>query len=700
MQLSPEIRAFLRQHADDDTARLVLSASHFPDIDIRWAAEQIEARRQLRNKLPEWAANDALLMGGRVPAEQCSSQQTALYKRSLTVGDTLADLTGGMGVDCYYMSRAMHHAIYFERQKHLCEAARNNFEALGADNIEVREGDSLQLGIPSADTIYLDPARRATDGSRVYDLADCEPNVVTLHEELLHHCKRLIIKISPMADVARVMQQMPGIAEIHVVAVRNECKELLLVFDGQCDTANTSDTAETNPTIHCIDFRTADEARFDFKWRDEEASAANLLPADANATFLYEPDVTLLKAGAFRLPCAQFGVWKADTNSHIYLSDTLREFFPGRIFHIEEMIDFSSRNIKRIGKTWPKANIATRNFPLSADELRKRSGIRDGGDEYLFGTTLNGIGHKLIRCHKILTIIILCLILPTILIGRNKKKRTPEVTVESLLQDIQPTAPCQWLQGSEFLYLDDALNATMQPQMPDLAYDTACFRNTIWTFDGILSEEDWMGQQRMMLQFRSPQGRLYRYATGRLMKQMTDTTYRPAIPSMCALAPIRQCDQRLRGRDLFLLINDDRLLVADSIRLEKFVSVRIDSVTVGTELAPLRIWFSHPQGISASIMTSLPNSRENATSTPVQRCFSVADPYRQYPDITADVWALIRANQVRADMTLEEVRLSLGRPQRYEHVNTKGGMIERWHYADRRLLEFIDGRLRRVAIER
>ena len=700
MQLTPEIRAFLTQHAASDTTRLLLSAARYPGIDMRWAVEQIEARRQLRNKLPEWFANDNLVMGGRIPAEQCSSEQTARYKRQLVVGETLADLTGGMGVDCYYMSRGLRRAIYTERQAHLCEAARNNFVALGADNIEVREGDAFTLAIPTVDTLYLDPARRAHDGSRVYDLADCEPNVIGHHDELLRHCKRLIIKISPMADVARVLQQLAGVSEIHVVAVRNECKELLVVIDAAL--ANENPT----PTIHCIDFRAADELRFDFTLSDEQAAPISLFSADdvAAASYLYEPDVTLLKAGAFRLPCARLGVWKADVNSHLYLSGTLANNFPGRTFKIEETMTFSSKTLKTLAKAIPQANIATRNFPLSADELRRRSGIRDGGETYLFGTTLAGLGAWLMRCRKVLILLLLCAVLPTLAIARTKKKKNAtRPSVESILQGVQMGAPCQWLSGSEFLYLDSALNAALQPQVTDAQYDTVCFSNTRWTFDGILSEEDWMGQQRMMLIFRSPQGRQYRFATGRLMQQMTDTTYRPALPSLCALQPIRECDRRLRGQEFYLLINDERLLTADStLRLEKFVKVRIDSVTVGTELAPLHVWFTHPQGggIAASVMTSLPDSRENATSAAIQKYFSANDPYLRYPNITAEVWAMIRANQVRIDMTQEEVRLALGRPQRYEHFNTKGGMIERWHYADRRLLEFIDGRLRRVAIER
>lgn len=697
VNISPEVSAFLSQHAFDDTTRLLLSAKRYPGIDVRWAVEQIEARRQLKTKLPEWyAAADRLIMGGRVPAEQCSSEQTARYKQQLVEGGSLCDLTGGMGVDCYYMSQGIAKAIYTERQPHLCDAARHNFATLGATHIEVREGDAFELGIPDVDTIYLDPARRAHDGSRVYDLADCEPNVVEYREELLSHCKRLIIKISPMADLSRVLQQMPGVSEIHIVAVKNECKELLLVIDvignEYCD----------GPMVHCIDFRSQDVVRFDYAWHEEQGADIIWIQESTPTShqYLYEPDVTLLKAGAFKLPCMRYGVQKVDVNSHLYVSEVLVKDFPGRIFQIDEMIDFSSKNMKRLGVQLPKANVATRNFPLTADMLRKRAGIRDGGETYLFGTTLAHLGAKLLSCHKAVLVILLMIMLPSLVFAR-KKKSVPQETLADILQNVKTEAPCMWNQGSEFLYLDDKLNASLRPLVPDVAYDTLNYKNSIWTFDGIISEEDWMGVQCMHLQFYSPQGRLYRFATGRKMSQANDTAYRPALSSLCALDPIRACDSTLRGKSLYLMINDDRVYVAkDSARMEKFVPVRIDSVSVGNELAPLRVWFTHPSIGSAFVLTSLPDSRENATSTSIMRFFSLSDPYLKYPNITPEIWSLIRVNRIKTDMTLEEVRLSLGRPQRYEHYNTKNGMIEVWHYADRIIVEFVDGRMRRTALER
>lgn len=691
------MRSFLSEHANDDTARLLFSAARYPGIDVRWAVEQIEARKQIRNKLPEWyAMADRLVMGGRIPAEQCSSEQTARYKQSLVVGSSLCDLTSGMGVDLYYMSRGLDRAIYTERQSHLCAAARHNFAELGALNIEVREGDAFELGIPDVDTLYLDPARRAADGSRVYDLADCEPNVVALREELLRHCQRLVIKVSPMADLKRIQEQMPGLSEIHIVAVRNECKEVLLVIDNHTQLSEQAKTQD--PIIHCVDFRTQDMVRFCYKMK-EEAGCQPVGRQISDFKYLYEPDVTLLKAGAFRLLESRYEVMQVESNSHLYVSDNLIEDFPGRAFQIDESFEFSSKVVKSLKKTIPQANIATRNFPLSADEFRKRSRIKDGGECYLFGTTVREKGTRLFVCRKVLMIILLLLLCAPSFLYARKKKNVETVTVESLVSGVRLESPCMWNQGSQFLCLDSVLSPNLVPQMPDASYDTLCFYRTLWIFDGILSEEDWMGQQRMMLQFRSPQGRLYRFSTGRLMKQMNDTTYHPALGALIALSPVEACDLRLRGRTFYLLINDERCLSSDSLLLEKFVPIMVDSVTVGNETAPLHVWFSHPQG-KGSVLTSLPGSRENATSTPLQKFFALDDPYQRYPNISSEVWSLIRSNRVKIDMTLEEVRLSLGRPQRYEHYNTKGGMIERWHYSDRKVLDFMDGRLRRVAIER
>jgi hypothetical protein len=401
MNWTPELRDFIAAHIADATDRLLLSAHRYPSIDMPEAVAQIEARRQLRTKLPEWYNTPDLIMGGRVPAEQCSSEVTARYKRQLVAGETLADLTGGMGVDLYYMSRGLSAAYYVERQPALCAAARHNFPALGADNITVREGDGLEaLADVRVDTLYLDPARRSADGGRVYDLADCEPDVVTHRRALLEHCRRLVVKISPMADVTRVLQSMPGTVEVHILAVRGECKEVILVLDAaaglQAEVMSAAALAAVQVT--CTDFRATDTLSYAYRWADE-AEAHSLFASEVGA-YLYEPDVSLLKAGPFRSLGQRFGLEKLEVNSHLYTSAQLVPDFPGRIFRVEEVIPFASRTLKTLRRALPQANITTRNFPLTADQLRARTGLRDGGEVYLFGTTLQGAGPVLVRCRK------------------------------------------------------------------------------------------------------------------------------------------------------------------------------------------------------------------------------------------------------------------------------------------------------------
>jgi len=411
-----ELREFIIQHKDDDVDSLLLSAKRYPDIDVPYAVDQIEARRRLKNKLPEWyAVSDGLIMGGRVPAEQCSSELTAKYKRSLVLGDSLCDLTGGMGVDLYYMSRGLKSAIYTERQHHLCEAAQHNFSVLGTDNISVREGDGRDLPLPDVDTIYLDPARRAGDGSRVYEVSDCEPNVIEWQDELLRHCKRLVTKLSPMADVQRTLDRLVNVTDVHIVAVKGECKELLVVQSGsrgclssvQCEVTSDASSLQAGPSVlsgvsgicvHCVDFVTEGVLEHHYQL-DDEAKAIAEYCGDTVSSYLYEPDVTLMKAHAFRHLCSVYGVKKLDADVHLYTSDTLVANFPGRRFIIDEVMDFSSKLLKNLKRSIPQANITSRGFVLTADELRKRAGIKDGGNIYLFAGTVAG-KKVLLKCSK------------------------------------------------------------------------------------------------------------------------------------------------------------------------------------------------------------------------------------------------------------------------------------------------------------
>ena len=394
MNWTPELRDFIHEHINDDTAELLLAARKYPDIDVPFVVEQIEARRRLKGKLPEWYENKDIIMGGRVPAEQCSSELTARYKQSIVKGESLCDMTGGMGVDFWYMSEGMERAIYTERNEELCSIAKHNFQVLQTLRPEyvIRCGDGRELPIPSVDIIYLDPARRAGDGSRVYAMEDCEPNIVEWQDELLKHAKMVLVKLSPMVDLTDVLRKLKGVKELHIVGVKNECKEVLVKAHALDDSVCAGCVE-----VHCVDFLTSGKIEYVFSL----LGGMEIPLTDGGVKrHLYEPDVTLMKAGAFGSLCARYPVWQLDVDTHLMTSDEWIPEFPGRVFEVEEMIPFSSKVLKRLKKEIPQANIAVRNFVMTADELRKKTGIKDGGEVYLFGAKVKDMGQMLLICRK------------------------------------------------------------------------------------------------------------------------------------------------------------------------------------------------------------------------------------------------------------------------------------------------------------
>lgn len=394
MKQTNEFRQFVKEHAADDLNRLLLSASRYPSIDVAFAVEQIASRRQIRDKLPAWYANDALLFPSKISAEQCSSEQTASYKQRLVKeSDRLCDLTGGLGIDSFYFSRQVSHVTYIERFPAYCEAARHNFAALNVANITIVEGDSKELvaGLPEVDVFYIDPARRGEGNKRVYALTDCEPDLPALLPELFRHAPKVIAKLSPMADIRLTLDLLPGTTGIHVLSVKNECKELLFVVE--------RDAEMVSPAIHCINFNSnGSEESFTFSLMDEQVEELHL--ACQLKRYFYEPNASLLKAGAFKSTAARFGMEKLHVSSHLYTSDERKDNFPGRSFVVEEVYPFSGKLCKSLAKDIPQANITVRNFPLSVDELRKRTKIADGGEVYLFATTLADNSKILVKCRK------------------------------------------------------------------------------------------------------------------------------------------------------------------------------------------------------------------------------------------------------------------------------------------------------------
>ncbi|MDR1918085.1 MAG: SAM-dependent methyltransferase [Tannerellaceae bacterium] len=389
------MKHFIKEHAGDDLNRLLLSASRYPDIDMPFAVEQIACRRQIREKLPSWYAEDELIFPASIAAEQCSSEQTARYKQRLVDASAhVCDLTGGLGVDSYFFSRKAKQLTYIERFGTYCAAARWNFAHLGASNIDVREGEALALlpELPaSIDVFYIDPARRDGGGKRVFALRDCEPDLPALLPSLLERAPKVIAKLSPMADLRQTLSLLPGTREVHLLSVRNDCKELLFVVEREA--------VALSPSIHCIHFTTeGKEESFSFDLQEEKESLA--LCAEGVQSYLYEPNASILKAGAFKC-ITRLGVSKLHTHSHLYTSCDLQPNFPGRRFAVEAVLPFSSKLCKTLHQSIPQANISTRNFPLKAEELRRRAGISEGGEVYLFATTLYDNAKVLIVGRKV-----------------------------------------------------------------------------------------------------------------------------------------------------------------------------------------------------------------------------------------------------------------------------------------------------------
>ena len=395
--MTPALMAFIQAHLSDDPDRLLLSASRYPEIDMPFVVAQITARRQIKEKLPTWYQQEQLLFPAKIAAEQCSSEQTALYKQQLvTEGDTLCDLTGGLGIDSYYFSRRVKQVYYIERFPSYCEVARANMATLGARNVAVLEGDSTQWldQLPAIDVFYVDPARRGEGNKRMFALSDCEPDLTQLLPRLLDKAPRVIAKLSPMADLRQTLALLPTTQAIHILSVKNECKELLFVIGRE--------PRESAVPIHCVHLtkQAASDECFVCSLEAEQQAASHL--ATTLRRYLYEPNASVLKAGAFKQVACQFPVEKLQVSSHLYTSDHYLDRFPGRRFEVDEVIPFHSKSCKQLAGQSLQANVTTRNFPLTVEALRKKCRIREGGDIYLFATTGPKEEKLLIRTHKVL----------------------------------------------------------------------------------------------------------------------------------------------------------------------------------------------------------------------------------------------------------------------------------------------------------
>lgn len=501
---------FIRQHQDDDVRQLAFLGSKYPEVDMPFALDQIRGRKMARVKLPLWASIDGIIYPPHISMEQCSSEQTALYKAELAArllglslsssengeekekesenasnlhlsencefagkgavdsefakneatcekqqilteadrnvnevkgephgGDFseeigFVDLTGGFGVDFSYIaSRLGVKSMYVERQAHLCEAAKENFGRLGLKNAIVKNGDGIEvlhsfaskkeaaasesLGIIEEQSrsllktklglklIFIDPARRDDAGNKVVSLKDCTPDVTLLQEEMLSKADYVIIKLSPMLDWHRAVSELNCVKEVHIISVNNECKELLLVLSArnmsemEVSSADGEVKHAGNLRIYCVN----DAQSFVCDELDMESSSVKIAPSTLEEMqYLYEPNASLMKAGCFSVLSERYGARMLSKNSHLFVSQAPIEAFPGRSFRIIAVSSFNKKELKRHLSGITKANIATRNFPLSVAELRKRLKLKDGSETYIFATTLSDESHVLVITEK------------------------------------------------------------------------------------------------------------------------------------------------------------------------------------------------------------------------------------------------------------------------------------------------------------
>ena len=389
-------RDFIEKHLKDDVRQLALQK--FPDdVDKMLVLNQIEARQLLSKKVPSWASNPDLLFPKHLSIEQSSSEITAKYKASIILdGDTFVDLTGGLGVDSYFLSEKFKTSYYVENQKELCELAEHNFDVLGRKITVVNSDSETFLSKnQNFDLVFIDPARRDVYNRKMVSLHDCSPDVVKIVETFPETSPRkpsFLIKASPMLDISLIINELQNISEIHIVSVKNECKEILIKiepgFEGEIK-------------YFCVNFVGNDlktSQFFEFSEISECSEYSSFAPTIKR--YLYEPNASLMKSGAFKLISQRFGIEKLHVNSHLYTSDDLVSEFPGRIFEVVGFAPFNKKIKKELLNGITEASVATRNFPLSANDLRKTLNLKESDKNFVFGTTLIGEKKVVILAHR------------------------------------------------------------------------------------------------------------------------------------------------------------------------------------------------------------------------------------------------------------------------------------------------------------
>lgn len=400
MHKSSEIRDFIEQNRHRRVEELALVLAKRSEEERTFILRQIEGWQRLREKVPAWTQQPDLIYPPRLALEQCSGEAAARYKAevirrlfaqetavSSEKSTTMTDLTGGMGVDFSFIAPLFSHVTYVEQRPELVATARHNFPLLGLPDAVCVEGDGMAhlQTMESVDLLFLDPARRDVAGRKTVLLEDCEPNVLALLPQLLSRCRILMLKLSTMLDLRQAIDQLGCVAEAHVFAAGGECKDLLLV----CRADHAGET-----TLYCAN----EYDHFAFTASDEAATPCPM--AESIEGFLYEPDAAVMKAGAYRTIAARFGLKKLHPNTHLYISEEVREGFPGRVFKIVRILGFSKKELREV-TALGKANLTVRNFPATVAEMRKKLKLREGGKDYLFACTTRGEEKTLVCCEKV-----------------------------------------------------------------------------------------------------------------------------------------------------------------------------------------------------------------------------------------------------------------------------------------------------------
>lgn len=395
--MNQETNLFIYDNRDADVLQLVLLSSRFPKVDMPFAIRQIHGKQKIKSKVPVFYNSESVIYPAQLSLEQSSSESTAQYKSSICNGYSLVDLTGGFGVDCFFMSEQFKQVTYVEHQKELCELALHNFRVFNRNQIQVihSETEKFLEEMDHVDWIYIDPARRNPNGKKVVVLSDCEPDVSVLYPLLLIKATRVMMKLSPMMDISAAIRDLPNTDEIHIISVENECKEVLLILN---------QTVRNNIKVKTINFgKNKDNQLFEY-YLDDESNAEITISSKVDK-YLYEPNAAIMKSGAFKLIGNRFQIHKLNKNTHLYTSNELFTEFPGRIFEVTGQQGISKKELKNLVLRIPKANISIRNFPLSVDEIRKKLTIRDGGDVYLFACTIGDEQKVIIETKKLSNLI-------------------------------------------------------------------------------------------------------------------------------------------------------------------------------------------------------------------------------------------------------------------------------------------------------